>query len=142
MVSTVIQHLDIMSLIKIYQKKYYWFKKFPPSAKLCQNIVSFICAETSPDLFEESGCAVCGKLIPICKMEELSEVENINLLKVNGVIRQAGCNGSDPVSELRGPILAPDCDRVCPPCVEFLENTICPLWLLLIVFGLEKFQRN
>jgi len=35
------------------------------------------------------GCAVCGKLTPICEMEELSEVENISLLKVDGVTRKS-----------------------------------------------------
>src|SRR6202142_4046535 len=109
-------------------KKYYWSKKdvefppLPPSTKLCQNIVADFCADTSPGVFEEAGCAVCGKLTPICKMEELAEVENINLLKADGVTRKARCKSSDPVSELRGPILAPDCSQVCPICVESLEK--------------------
>jgi hypothetical protein len=30
--------------------------------------------------------AVCGKSTPVCEMEELSDVENINLLKVDGVV--------------------------------------------------------
>ena len=47
------------------------------------------CADTSPNVFEETVCAVCGKLTPICKMEELSEVENINLLKVDGVTKKS-----------------------------------------------------
>src|SRR5882762_10574825 len=70
-------------------------------------IVSDFCADTSPDVFEETGCAVCGKLTPICTMEELSEVENVSLLKADGVTRKARLQGSDPVKELRGPILAP-----------------------------------
>ena len=113
-------------------KRYYWSKKhvkfppLPPSAKLCQNIVSDFCASTSPHVFEEVGCAVCGKLTPICEMEELSEVENINLLKVHGVTRKARCKSSDPVSELRGPILAPNCNRVCPICVDSLEKNKVP----------------
>jgi hypothetical protein len=47
-------------------QKHYWSKKdekfppAPPSAKLCQNIISEFCADTSPDIFEEAGCAVCG----------------------------------------------------------------------------------
>src|SRR5882762_1235291 len=63
-------------------QKYYWFKKdvkfppVPPSSELCQKIISEFCADTFPDVFEEAGCAVCGKLTPICEMEELSEVEN------------------------------------------------------------------
>jgi hypothetical protein len=73
-------------------------------------IVSDFCADTSPDVFEETGCAVCGKLTPICTMEELSEIENVSLLKADGVTRKARLKGSDPVKELRGPILAPACN--------------------------------
>jgi hypothetical protein len=102
------------------------FPPLPPSAKLCQNIVSDFCADTSPDVFEEVGCAVCGKLTLICKMEELSEVENIHLLKVHGVTGRARCKSSDPVSELRGVILAPNCNRVCPICVDSLEKNKVP----------------
>src|SRR6202451_1375586 len=59
-------------------RKYYWSKKDvkfppdPPSAYLCQKIVSDFCANTSSEVFEEAGCSVCGKLTPICQMEELS----------------------------------------------------------------------
>ena len=113
-------------------QKNYWSKKdvkfppAPPSAKLCQNIVSDFCADTSPDVFEEAGCSVCGKLTPVCEMEELSEVENINLLKVDGVTRKARCKTSDPVRELKGPILAPGCSRVCPICAESLDKKKMP----------------
>src|SRR6267154_917223 len=94
--------------------KYYLLKKdakfppSPPSAELCQNIVSGFFADTALEVFEEAGCAVCGKLTPVCEMEELSDVENINLLKVDGVTRKARCKSSDPIRELKGPILAPD----------------------------------
>jgi hypothetical protein len=90
------------------------FPPSPPSADLCQKIVSGFSADTAPEVFEEAGCAVCGKLTPVCEMAGLSDVENINLLKVDGVTRKARCKTSDPVRELRGPILAPDCSRVCP----------------------------
>jgi hypothetical protein len=104
---------------------------------LCQ-----IYADTSPEVFEEAGCAICGKLTPICEMEELSEVENVDLLKVDGVIRKARCKSSDPVRELRGPILAPGCSRVCPICVESLDKKKCLLWLLQMAFGWGGFQMN
>ena len=113
-------------------QKYYWFKKdvkfppVPPSSELCQKIISEFCADTSPDVFKEAGCAVCGKLTPICEMEELSEVENVNLLKFDGVTRKARCKSTDPVREFRGPILAPGCSRVCPICVESLDKKKMP----------------
>ena len=98
--------------------------KFPPdplSTYLCQKIASDFCTDTSPDVFEEAGCAGCGKLTPICEMEQLSEVENVSLLKVDGVTRKARTKSSDPVKELRGPILAPKCNRICPICIDSLE---------------------
>jgi len=113
-------------------QKYYSFKKdekfppVPPSSELCQKIISEFCADTSPDVFEEAGCAVCGKLTPICEMEELSEVENISLLKADGVTRKVRYKSSDPVKELRGHILAPDCSKVCHICVKSLENQKVP----------------
>ena len=112
--------------------EYYWSKKEvkfppdPPSTNLCQKTVSDFSADTAPEVFEEAGCAVCGKLTPVCEMEELSDVENINLLKVDGVTRKARCKSSDPVRELRGPILAPGCSRVCPICIESLEKEKVP----------------
>jgi hypothetical protein len=109
-------------------RKHYWYKKDvkfpppPPSAELCLNIMSDFCADTSPEVFEETGCTICGKLTPIFEMEELSEVENVGLLKVDGVTRKARCKCSDSVRELRGPILVPGCSRVCPICVESLDK--------------------
>jgi len=111
---------------------HYWSKKdvkfppSPPSADLCQKIISDFCADTSTEAFEEAGCAVCGKLTPISEMEELSEVENISLLKVDGVTRKARSKSTDPVKELRGPILAPGCNKVCHICVESLEKGNIP----------------
>jgi hypothetical protein len=81
-------------------------------------------------MFEEASCAVCGKLNPFYEMEALSEVENINLLKVDGITKRARCKSSDPIKELRGPILAPGCSRVCSKCVETLDHKKTPILAL------------
>jgi hypothetical protein len=115
-------------------KKDVRFPPSPPSAELCQNLASDFCADTSLEVFEEAGCAICGKLTPICETEELSEVENINLLKVDGVTRKARCKSTGPIRELRGPILAPGYSTVCPICVESLDKKKMPT--LALVNGL------
>jgi hypothetical protein len=121
---------------KCLSRRQYWSKKNvkfppdPPSSELCQRIVLDFCADTSPEIFEEAGCAVCGKLTPVCEMKELSEVENIGLLKVDAVTRKARRKSSDPVREFRGPILAPGCSRVCPICVESLDKNKMPILAL------------
>src|ERR1700733_1476964 len=126
------KHPEYKESHKKSSKKYYLSKKdvafppAPPSAELFHNIVSNFCADTSPEVFEEAGCVVCGKLTPICEMEERSEIENISLLKVDGVTRKARCKDSDPVRELRGPVLAPGCNRVCSICIESLSKKKMP----------------
>ena len=50
-------------------------------------------------------------MTPICEMEELSEVDNINLLKVDGITRKVRSKNSDPVRELKGPVLASHCNN-------------------------------
>jgi len=74
-------------------QKHYFSKKDvkfppppPPSAELYQNIVSDFCVDTSSEVFEEAGCAVCGKLTPICEMEEpinFKSVPNVLVFKIN-----------------------------------------------------------
>ena len=123
---------EYQELNKKLSQKYYWSKKevkfppLPPSSELCQKIISDFCVDTSPEVFEETGCAVCGKLTQICEMEELSEVENTSLLKVDGVTRRARYKTSDSVKELKGPILAPGCSRVCFTCIESLDKKKMP----------------
>ena len=59
-------------------------------------------------------------------MEDLSEVESINLLKVDGVIRKARFKTSDSVTELKGPVLAFHCNKVCFVCVDSLDKKNMP----------------
>src|SRR6267154_2403607 len=106
--------------------KYYLWNINANVVILCQKIFSDFFVDTYPDVFEETGCAVCGKLTTICEMEECSEVENINLLKVDGVTRKAKCKSIDPVKELRGSVLAPGCNKVCSTCVESLDKKKIP----------------
>ena len=76
-------NIEYQGYHKNSSQKHYWsskdvkFPPAPPSEELCQNIVSAFCANTSPEVFEEAGCGGCGKLTPVCKREELSDVENI-----------------------------------------------------------------
>ena len=48
------------------------------------------------------------------------------VLKVDGVTGKARCKSTDPVRELRQPILAPGCSKFCTICVESLEEKKIP----------------
>ena len=91
-------------------------------------------------MFEETGCAVCGKLTPTCEMEELPDAENTNLLKVHGITGKSRSKISDPMRKLKRPVLASHCNKMCPRCVESLMKTICQPWLLKRASGLEIIQ--
>jgi hypothetical protein len=60
---------EYQELNKNLSQKHYWslknvkFPPVPPSSELFQKIISDFCADTSPEVFEEAGCAVCGKLL-------------------------------------------------------------------------------
>ena len=75
-------------------------------------------------------------------MENLSEVQNINLLKVDGVIRKARFKTADSVTELKEPVL----HFTVTMCVLYvgilLIRKTCPLWLSHMAIGLEIFQLN
>jgi len=72
---------------RVKHKTDYWSKKevmFPP-AHCLQIWVNRLCQISVLTLLQRclkrTGCAVCGKLTPVCEMEELSDVENLSLLK-------------------------------------------------------------
>ena len=64
------------------------------------------------------------------RKHDFAALKIVNLLKVDGVTRQARCKSTDPVRELKGPILAPGCSRVCPTCLESLEKKKMPILAL------------
>ncbi|KAF8236689.1 hypothetical protein L208DRAFT_1251008 [Tricholoma matsutake] len=64
---------------------------FPPSPlsdKLSHTVVSGFCAEASPAVLEEAGCAVCGCLTPGGKLSSLKAIKNqLHVLEAEGVTR-------------------------------------------------------
>jgi hypothetical protein len=71
---------------KYYQKqKETVFPPLPPSSELKYKIIRDFCTETSPEMFTESECAVCGKLTALNHLSGLQEVKNLDLLKRDGV---------------------------------------------------------
>ena len=63
-------------------------------------------------------------------MHSNGPLHQVNLLKVDGVTRKSRCKSSDPVRELRGPILAPGCSGVCSVCIESLDKNKIPIMAL------------
>jgi hypothetical protein len=82
------------------------FPPSPPSKKLQHAIISNFCKDTAPNMFTESGCAVCGKLTPMNELSKLSELDlDMSILTQTGVTQQERTCESDPFTDIKGPVL-------------------------------------
>ncbi|KAF8229610.1 hypothetical protein L208DRAFT_1020262, partial [Tricholoma matsutake] len=55
---------------------------------LCHTVVTDFCAESSPAVLQEAGCAVCGCLTPGIKLSSLKAIKNqLHVLEAEGVTR-------------------------------------------------------
>jgi len=73
------------------------FPPLPPMPALLESIVEGFCADTSPSLIEEAGCAVCGQLHPLLSLNPLSQVNDLSLLEQPAVTRLERASGSEEI---------------------------------------------
>ncbi|KAJ7631396.1 hypothetical protein DFH06DRAFT_1005142, partial [Mycena polygramma] len=103
---------------------------FPPrplGIKDAHRIITAHCKTVSPRMFREAGCAVCGYLTPIRQLTKLEKYKgSLALLIKPGVTRKERFKMSDPVEELKGPVLAEGCAHICVECETLLDNGILP----------------
>ena len=114
--------------------------EFPPPpliAELNEEIITGFCADSTPDKFQEAGCAVCGQLTPISELSRLKHVKGmLGALEVRGMTRVERMSSKDPVREYRGPVLDHRCDKICLRCQTEIRKGCVPnnalaqgLWL-------------
>ena len=64
---------------------------FPPpplTKELSETIIRNWCKETKPSSLKESGCAVCGELVPISQLSRLKAIKKmLGILTAAGVTR-------------------------------------------------------
>ena len=103
---------------------------FPPrplSRELSMQIVHNFCKTFVPENIEERGCAVCGELTIAKDMRTLDPaVHNLGVLRSSDT-RTERHKLTDLVAPLQGPILAPNCEKVCEPCVQSLAKGTIPM---------------
>jgi hypothetical protein len=113
---------------------------FPPpplTKELGETIIRRWCEETKPLSLEESGCAVCGELVPITQLSRLKAVKRmLGILAAPGVTRIERKSASQKISEFQGPVLDYRCDKICDNCRKNVRKGIVPrlalannLWL-------------
>ena len=113
---------------------------FPPpplTKELEETIIREWCKETKLSSLEESGCAVCGELVPITQLSRLKAVKKmLGILVAPGVTRIERKSASQRISEFQGPVLDYRCDKICDNCRKNIRKGIVPrlalannLWL-------------
>jgi hypothetical protein len=103
---------------------------FPPPAlmpDLSHQVISNFCRDSSPDQFQEAGCAVCGSLIPLKLLRPLTNISGfLKILEVSGVTRSERKTTSDTICEINGPVLDRRCSQVCETCRVSLRRGKVP----------------
>ena len=105
----------------------------PPSIELKETVVRNWCHDSLPENFTESGCAVCGQLVPVKQLKKLSETEcDIDILNREGmgVTRQERFSNDDPILEIKGPVLDHECTKICRSCENSLSMGLTPKYAL------------
>ena len=113
---------------------------FPPSPltkELGETVIRKWCKETKPSSLEESGCAVCGELVPMSRLSRLKAVKTmLSVLAAPGVTRIERKSVTQAVSEFKGPVLDYRCDKICDDCRKVVRKGKVPhlalannLWL-------------
>ena len=104
---------------------------FPPPAttyELQHQIISDACNDMKPEEIQEMGCAVCGGLTPTRDLRSLVEVKsNLNVLIRPGVTQAECKSNAEPITELSGPVLLPNSDKVCVKCHTSIARGKIPI---------------
>lgn len=113
---------------------------FPPpplTKELGEDVIRKWCRETKPSSLEESGCAVCGELVPVSRLSRLKAIKTmLGVLAAPGVTRIKRKSTSQAISEFKGPVLDYQCDKICDDCRKSIRKGKVPrlalvnnLWL-------------
>jgi hypothetical protein len=109
----------------------YKFPPLPPKDTLLHQVIDGFCTDTNPSKFVEHGCAVCGQLTLNSELVLLSHVQcDFEVLRNIGVSCLERKSESDPLMDIQGPILDPDCKHICSSCHTQLLKGLAPLMSL------------
>ena len=86
---------------------------------------SFVTFAMTPHL--NSGCAVCGFLMPSTQLSPLQNVsQQLHVLTVPGITCAECQKLSDLIGEVSGPVVSPSCKNICDSCRKCVQNGKIP----------------
>ena len=90
-------------------------------------IISGFCNDTHPTKFEETGCAVCGRLVIMSNIIKLIDIKcSLDPLVHVGVTHLPRKSADDPIEEIQDPIIDMNCKHACQECISYLEKNVMP----------------
>ncbi|KAJ4479777.1 hypothetical protein C8J55DRAFT_429701, partial [Lentinula edodes] len=109
--------------------------EFPPeplTQTKINEIIRIFCKKSDPIMFEEAGCSVCGQLTKLTSLSSLKFIKTmLHILEAPGVTRLSRASTSDPIRELRGPVLDTSCsNQVCDSCRSSIRKGYVPRYAL------------
>ena len=132
---------DYYEKMKESKREKYKESLFPPkpaTRKLMSDIIKNFIEGTSFKQLEEYGCAVCGALTSINKLDLLSEINqnDLSCLVVPEVTRQERLWKKEDIGDIPGPVIDKDCKHICIKCHNSIKEGKVPqlalangLWL-------------
>ncbi|PPQ76733.1 hypothetical protein CVT26_004427, partial [Gymnopilus dilepis] len=113
---------------------------FPPppvTRDLVAEIVDAYCKDLRPQMFQEAGCAVCGRLHLLRELKSLNRGDlNMDILNCPEATRKERKSCEEAIDTIKGPVLEPSCKHICPACESALNKGKMPtaamannLWL-------------
>ena len=107
-------------LVSTHDEAPMMFPPLPLMPALLENIVEGFCADTSPSLIEEAGCAVCGQLHPLLSLNPLSQVDYLSLLEQPAITCLECASSSEEIRVIPGPVIDRKCTHICVDCESSL----------------------
>ena len=113
--------------------------QFPPaslSESLQHQVISGFCKDTAPNVFQEAGCAVCGRLTPLTELQKLSDLNlDLSILYQTGITQKERYSIENILEDIHGPILEENLDNICSTCYNSVSKGKLPQLALAMVNG-------
>ncbi|KAF8239221.1 hypothetical protein L208DRAFT_1215426, partial [Tricholoma matsutake] len=98
---------------------------FPPNPllkNLSHSVITGFCEDTSPSVFQEAGCAVCGQLTQHRHLSKLNKIKKLlHVLHAEGATCQERTCLKDMIQDIPRPVLDSQCDNICDGCHKALR---------------------
>ncbi|KAF8238505.1 hypothetical protein L208DRAFT_1032774, partial [Tricholoma matsutake] len=93
----------------------------PLLKNLTHSVITGFREDTSPSVFQEASCAVCGQLTQHRHLSKPNKIKKpLHVLHAEGATRREQTCLKDTIQDIPGPVLDSQCDNICDGCCKAL----------------------